>query len=132
MLAISISDDGHLLKTYAESRSDEAFGLLVERHGPWVFAAAYRQLGDSHLAQDATQVVFILLARRAFKMKGDERQLPGWLFNTLQYTVKNMQRARQRRIRHEQAAALHTTTIEPPRERFDQDAMQLDRAAVPG
>ena len=129
MLAISLSDDANLLKTYAESRSDEAFSLLVDRHGPWVFATAYRQLGDAHLAQDATQVVFILLARRACKMKGDPRQLPGWLFNTLHYTVKNMRRARQRRIRHEQAAAAsRQTATELPRERLDQNALQLDRA----
>ncbi len=124
-----MSDDGQLLRTYTEIRSDEAFRLLVERHGRWVFAAAYRQLRDSHLAQDATQVVFILLARRAFNMKGDPRQLPGWLFQTLQYTVKNMRRAKARRSRHEDAAAaLHDTVSEPTPERLDQIAMQLDAA----
>ena len=100
-----ISDDRQLLQAYALHRSEQAFREIVDRHGQWVFAAAYRQLGDLQLAQDATQVVFVLLARRAGAMR-KEWKISGWLFNTLTYTVNNMRRARHRRLLHERRAAL--------------------------
>ncbi|MGN6368933.1 MAG: RNA polymerase sigma factor [Phycisphaerae bacterium] len=57
-------DDRELVAAHA-AREAGAFGELVARHARWVFAAAYRQLGDVQTAEDATQIVFVLLHRRA-------------------------------------------------------------------
>jgi DNA-directed RNA polymerase specialized sigma24 family protein len=61
------TDDGALLGAFAREGSEAAFRALVERHSGWVYAAAFRQLRDANLAEDATQAVFVLLCQRAKK-----------------------------------------------------------------
>ena len=59
-------DDKQLLGAYARERSESAFRELVTRHIDFVYSSALRVVnGDSHLAQDVTQTVFIDLARKA-------------------------------------------------------------------
>jgi DNA-directed RNA polymerase specialized sigma24 family protein len=56
-------DDEQLLHAYARERSESAFGELVTRHIDFVYSTALRVVnGDSHLAQDVAQTVFIELA----------------------------------------------------------------------
>ena len=58
--------------------SEAAFASLVERHGPMVLRVCRHVLADSHLAEDAFQVTFVLLARRACSIH-DPDALAGWL-----------------------------------------------------
>ena len=59
-------DDKQLLGAYARERSESAFRELVTRHIDFVYSAALRVVnGDSHLAQDVAQTVFIELVREA-------------------------------------------------------------------
>jgi len=62
-------DDAELLDAFVREASHAAFRAIVDRHAHWVYAAAYRQLRDPHLAEDATQAVFVLLCQRAKQMK---------------------------------------------------------------
>ena len=72
-------DDEQLLGAYARERSESAFGELVARHIDFVYSTALRVVnGDSHLAQDVAQTVFIELARKAGSRPGDAG-LAGWL-----------------------------------------------------
>jgi hypothetical protein len=74
-----MTDDEQLLHAYARERSESAFGELVARHIDFVYSTALRVLnGDSHLAQDVAQTVFIDLARKAGSLP-DDVALPGWL-----------------------------------------------------
>jgi len=59
--------DGELLDRFAtgaEEASEQAFLVLVERHGPRVLHACRRILRDEHEAQDAFQATFLILARK--------------------------------------------------------------------
>jgi RNA polymerase sigma factor (sigma-70 family) len=104
--------DPALLRAFAQDRSPQAFAALVERHAGWVYAAAYRQLRDHHLAEDAAQAVFVLLSQRIYRMKPDQK-LSGWLFLALGYIVKTMQRSQRRRRGHERLAAMqHPEVVE--------------------
>src|SRR4051812_5046040 len=58
----SMTSDAELLQSYVSDRSNKAFAELVRRHLDGVYSAALRRVGgDSHLAQDVSQHVFIAL-----------------------------------------------------------------------
>jgi RNA polymerase sigma factor (sigma-70 family) len=95
--------DGELLAAFRASRSPEAFAALVARHGPWVQRLCRRRLGCHQDAEDATQTVFLALARQPERV---HYCLAGWLCRAAQRAVKDLQRAAARRARREEVAAL--------------------------
>src|SRR5918992_832690 len=98
------TDDSGLLRRYAASRDGAAFALLARRHLDLVYAAAVRRVGDRHLAEDVTQAVFVILARKP-KSAARSPSLGAWLLTTVRYAAANALRIERRRRRHEAAAA---------------------------
>jgi RNA polymerase sigma factor (sigma-70 family) len=97
--------DARLLAEYTASRSEPAFRALVDLHTPIVFGICSRSLGgDTHAAEDATQAVFTILARRAADIR-DGRCLAAWLFRTARSVVFQAKRESARRRRREETAA---------------------------
>ena len=70
--------DAVLLKRFARSADEAAFAEIVRRHGPAVFGVCRRILRDGHAAEDAFQVAFLLLAKKAGSLRCPER-LACWL-----------------------------------------------------
>jgi RNA polymerase sigma factor (sigma-70 family) len=99
-----MTDDAELLRRFAEEKSDEAFAELVRRHIDFVYAATLRQArGNTALAQDVTQTVFIDLARKADRLAGHE-VLVGWLHTATRFAVAKAIRSESRRTAREQEA----------------------------
>jgi uncharacterized protein (TIGR03435 family) len=96
-----MNDDLTLLREYARRNSEEAFATLVSRHVNLVYSVALRQVRDSSLAEEITQAVFIILARKADSL-GDKTILPGWLCRTARYASANALTIQRRRQRREQ------------------------------
>ena len=86
-------EDVELLRRYAVDGSEEAFRSLLERHAGLVYSAAMRQLRDPHLAEEVTQAVFVVLARKAGALRPGTI-LVGWLFRTTRFVAARAIRAR--------------------------------------
>ena len=97
------NEDMALVRAYATEQSEAAFATLVSRYVGLVHSAALRQLSDSHLAQDVTQAVFIILARKAGSLSTDT-VLSGWLYRTTRFACADVLKRQLRRQRREQEA----------------------------
>jgi RNA polymerase sigma factor (sigma-70 family) len=122
-----MTDDMALLREYARHNSEEAFATLVSRHVNLVYSVTRRQVHDPHLAEEITQGVFIILARKAESL-GPKTILPGWLCRTARYTSANALTVQRRRQRREQEASMHYTLNEPEPDPWRQIAPLLDGA----
>jgi RNA polymerase sigma factor (sigma-70 family) len=88
--------DRRLLKRYVRDGSEDAFHEIVRRHLRIVYATCLRELHDPALAEDATQIVFLILARKAPNLMLSQ-SLAGWLFITARFTAIDLRRREQRR-----------------------------------
>ena len=70
------SSDAAVLLRFVRQHDETAFELLVWRHGGLVMGVCRRMLRDDHLAEDAFQATFLILARKAGSVRGS---LAGWL-----------------------------------------------------
>jgi RNA polymerase sigma factor (sigma-70 family) len=100
-------DDMELLREYATRHSEEAFATLVRRHIDLVYTAALRHTRNHHQAQEVTQAVFVVLARKAGSLNS-RTVLAGWLFQTARLTAANDVRGEIRRVRREQEACMQS------------------------
>jgi RNA polymerase sigma factor (sigma-70 family) len=100
-------DDSELLREYATEKSETAFASLVQRHIHFVYSSALRQVRNAQLAEEVTQAVFIILARKAGRIR-QGTVLAGWFFNTARFVAAAELRAAARRHKHEQEAGMES------------------------
>ena len=100
-------NDSALLRQYLEQDTEEAFAILVTRHVNKVFSVALRHTRNHHEAEEITQAVFVILARKA-RTIGPNVILSGWLYRTARLTSLTMVRTGIRRTHREQQAQMQT------------------------
>ena len=83
---------GELLRRFVQSgRSEAAFAELVERLSGLVYHRALRGTGDRGLAEEVTQNVFAILARKAEQLQKHE-SLSAWILLTTKLEAANAMR----------------------------------------
>jgi RNA polymerase sigma factor (sigma-70 family) len=120
-------DDITLLREYAEGDSEEAFAVLVTRHINKVYSVALRHTRNPHQAEEITQAVFVILAKKSRHL-GKQVILSGWLYQTARLTAVTFIRSEIRRVRREQEAHVQTLPNESESDVWPQIAPLLDAA----
>lgn len=98
-----------LLREYADGHSESAFAELVQRHINLVYSVALRFTENGADAQDVTQAVFIILAKKAATLH-PKTILSGWLYETTRFTAMNFLTNKNRRQAREQEAYRQSTS----------------------
>jgi RNA polymerase sigma factor (sigma-70 family) len=122
--------DAQLLRDYARTGSERAFGEIVSRHTNLVYSAALRQSGSPELAREITQDVFTDLARKAPALAAtlhDDAALGGWLYKGTRYLTLNALRDERRRVAREQKL-MHEVDSTPDADEWARVAPVLDEA----
>src|SRR5712671_3476503 len=122
-----VLDDSVLLKEYVEHGSEEAFATLVARHVNKVYSIALRHTRNAHQAEEITQAVFVILARKSRQL-GKRVILSGWLCRTARLSAVTFVRSEIRRTRREQEAHMQNLLNESESEVWPQIAPLLDVA----
>ena len=123
-----MNDDMALVREYAARQSEQAFETLVARNVSLVHSAALRQLRDPHLAEEITQTVFIILARKAGSLN-PKTILPGWLYRTTRYVSAAALKIQRRREHREQEAHMQAVIQEAQTDpAWEQFSPMLDEA----
>jgi RNA polymerase sigma factor (sigma-70 family) len=101
--------DQELVGNFVASRNEASFATLVKRHGPMVLSLCRRVLGNHQDAEDAFQATFLVLARKASRLR-DPRLVGSWLYGVAARTAAKARTARVRQEVRERAAAAPTST----------------------
>jgi RNA polymerase sigma factor (sigma-70 family) len=111
------STDGELLRRFVRTRDEPAFAALVRRLGPMVLGVCRRVSGDHHLAEDAFQAAFVVLARRAVEVRPAEA-VRAWLYGVAVRTARGVRAVSARRLAREVSVPAvpdrAANAVEPP------------------
>ena len=112
---LQTTDTQSLLAEYVRTGSESAFRELVARYLGLVYSTALRLVGgDTHLAEDVAQTVFIDLARKARGLSS-RVMLGGWLHQRTYNVAAPMMRAQRRRqSREREAVLMNALQSDPP------------------
>ena len=122
-------NDMELLREYAAEGLETSFRTVLDRHVALVYSAALRQVRDPHLAEEVTQAVFVVLARKAGSLHKNTI-LAGWLFRTTRFITSRAMRDERRR-QHREREAAHMETVHAsvtPDTSWEEIAPTLDEA----
>jgi RNA polymerase sigma factor (sigma-70 family) len=96
--------DAELLARFQATRDDEAFALLVKRHGPMVWSVCRNLLANAADADDAFQATFLALVRGAKTVQKPEA-LGAWLHGVAVRVANKLKRSAARRTNREKKVA---------------------------
>lgn len=89
------------LVTALRKRDVKALEVLYDRYGDYVYSVSLRVVGDSQVAEDVSQEVFLRLWRRPDLFDASRGRFVTWLLSVARNKAIDERRSRGRRFRHE-------------------------------
>ncbi|MDB5305854.1 MAG: rpoE 2 [Gemmataceae bacterium] len=123
--------DGQLLTHFARTKDEAAIAELVRRLGPMVLGVCRRMTGDTHLAEDAFQAAFLVLARRAADVRPAEA-VRGWVYGVAVRTAREARAVSARRLARERPVPVVPDRPADPVPDPDADALRALDEEVAG
>jgi RNA polymerase sigma factor (sigma-70 family) len=113
-LELASQTDTELLKRFLANRDENAFEVLVRRHGPMVLALCRRILREPQDADDAFQATFLVFVRKATSIAKPEL-LGNWLYGVASRTARAARAAAdKRRVKEAEAVPREQSAQENP------------------
>ncbi len=128
--AVGALSDPDLLKCFraeGEARGQEAFRILVERHGPMVLSLCRSLIPDSHEAEDAFQATFLVLVRKGHTIWVRDSVGP-WLYGVATRVARRARRRTIARRRLQAAIADDVADLKTNAPAIDADSHETSRA----
>ncbi len=122
--------DRQLIERFVARRDEHAeaaFAALVARHGPMVLGVCRQLLDDRHLAEDAFQAAFLVLARKAPSLRDPDR-LATWLYGVALRTARKARARITRQYQHEQGDTMADAALEPTSPPAEQALLDREQA----
>jgi RNA polymerase sigma factor (sigma-70 family) len=104
-------DDRQLLAEFVDNRDEVAFAELVRRHGTLVWSVCRRVCPAIPDAEDALQVTFLVLARKARSIKQPDR-LTSWLYGVALRSARGIRLMNARRRRADRLRPAPSAMVE--------------------
>src|SRR5436189_6431368 len=92
------TSDRECLESWARHRDADSLQTLVERYLGFVHSSALRRTGDTARAAEVTRAVFLVLARRARRLR-KKTVLADWHFQVTSVACRKLTRKRFGRLR---------------------------------
>jgi len=102
---VEVLSDLDLLDRFVQHRDEGAFAAVVERHAAMVLGVCRRVLRNASDAEDAFQVTFLVLVRKAATIR-KQASLASWLYGVAYHVAKNVKRGLTRRAAREAIVAV--------------------------
>jgi RNA polymerase sigma factor (sigma-70 family) len=125
----SEATDGQLLTRFVRTGDETAFAELVRRLGPMVLGVCWRVTADAHLAEDAFQAAFLVLARRAMDVHPREA-VRGWMYGVAARTAQKARVMSARRRTREVPTAVLPDCPASQQDETDSDVLRILDAEV--
>jgi RNA polymerase sigma factor (sigma-70 family) len=96
--------DAQLLECFLYQKDEQAFAMLLERHGRMVWGVCCRVLGNLHDAEDAFQATFLVLLRKAASV-WPRAKVGHWLYGVAYRTalkaksLRGLRQAKERQVK---------------------------------
>jgi RNA polymerase sigma factor (sigma-70 family) len=119
------TSDGRLLQFFVNQQDEQAFAVLVRRHGPMVFGVCRRILANTHDAEDAFQATFLVVVQKAASLT-NRQTIGNWLHGVSYKTALKARALRVRRQQKEREMAMTAEVDARSRDVWNEVAPVLD------